>query len=208
MLRQLTGVLVWACALVIAAGCGVQPVSPSHSPSPPPSPTLSETATPSEPEIALCSPEDPLPSAEPDTVLVFFTCGPIPTASVVPVYRPANGDTVTDRLTAALDGLLAGPTGEEGTVGLRSWFSSETADSLNGVQVDDAGRAIVDFADFSDLIPNASTAAGRRQLLAELRSTIFQFDEVEAVELWFDGTCSAFWAWLQTTCTPLIRGDG
>jgi spore germination protein GerM len=127
---------------------------------------------------------------------------------VVPVLRPTSANTVTDRLTAALDGLLAGPTSEEQAVGLRSWFSSETAESLNGVQVDDTGRAIVDFADFSNAIPNASTAAGRRQLLAELRNTIFQFEEVETVELWFDGSCHAFWEWLQTTCTPLTRGDG
>ncbi len=127
---------------------------------------------------------------------------------IAPVVRAASADAVTDRLTAALEGLVAGPTPLEEAAGLTSWFSSGTADSLNGVQVDDAGRAIVDFADFSGDIPNASTAAGRLQLLAELRSTIFQFDEVDVVEIWFDGSCTAFWHWLEATCTPLTREDG
>ena len=159
-------------------------------------------------EDSSCDGVDQPPPAASDTVLVFFTCGRNPMAPVAAVIRPADGDAVTDRLTAALEGLLAGPTDQEAAAGFRSWFSYETAGGLNGVQVDDGGHAIVDFADFSALIPNASTTAGRRLLLAELRSTIFQFDDVVTAELWFDGSCHAFWAWLRATCAPLIREDG
>lgn len=105
----------------------------------------------------------------------------------------------------ALEQLVAGPTADEQATGLRSWFSSETAGALREVRVDDAGLAEISFTDFSTVIPNASTSAGQRQLLAELEATVFQFREVTSVELQFEGSCAAFWGWLQSTCIPLER---
>jgi len=134
---------------------------------------------------------------------VFFTCGTSPTAAVAAVARSTNSDSPEERLAAAVEALLAGPTAAEQGMGLRSWFSSETAGSLNDVTIDGAGSAIVDLSDLSTIISKASTTAGRQQLLAELRATVFQFDEVRELQLQFDGSCSAFWGWLEATCTPM-----
>jgi hypothetical protein len=203
MIARPTRALALAFVVLMGAGCGRQPALPSEL-SAAPSVTPTAQATQSAAEVQC--PENP-PRADVDEVLVFFTCGSRATRPVGPAVRPSDADTLDGRLAAALEALLAGPTEEEQARGLESWFSARTADRLNGVQVDAAGRAIVDFADFSGEIPNASTTAGRMQLLAELRATIFQFDDLESVELWFDGSCNAFWAWLQAPCTPLTRSD-
>lgn len=124
------------------------------------------------------------------------TCGPI---------KSLDPDEAL--LSAAIEALLAGPTAAEHEEGLTSWFSADTEGALNGVTVDDQGAAVVDFANFSAAIPNASTTAGRLQLLSELRATIFQFDFVESAEIQFDGNCGEFWIWLGAVCTPLTPAD-
>lgn len=138
-------------------------------------------------------------------MLVFFTCGSVPTAPVSAVTRASEAETLEERLTVALEQLVAGPTMDEQAAGLRSWFSSETASALKEVRIDDAGFAEINFTDFSTVIPNASTSAGQRQLLAELEATIFQFRDMTSAELQFEGNCAAFWGWLQSTCAPLER---
>ncbi len=203
MVPRPTRAIALAFVVLMGAGCGRPPALPSElSAAPSVTPTAQATQSAAE---AQCS-ETP-PRADIDEVLVFFTCGLEATRPVGPAVRSTDADTVDGRLAAALEALLAGPTDEEQARGLESWFSERTGDSLNGVQVDEGGRAIVDFADFSGDIPNASSTAGRMQLLAELRATIFQFEDLMSVELWFDGSCNAFWAWLQAACTPLTRSD-
>lgn len=96
----------------------------------------------------------------------------------------------------ALAQLLAGPTSEEESAGLGSWFSAETEGMLNGVTVED-GLAEVDFDDFSGIIPNASTSCGSAALLAQLDQTVLQFPEVDRVVYSFDGDRIAFYEWLQ-----------
>lgn len=49
--------------------------------------------------------------------------------------------------------------------------------------------ATSDFADFSTVIPNASTSAGSAMLVSELTTTLLQFAEVGAFNLGFDGSC-------------------
>ena len=145
-----------------------------------------------------------------DGVLVFFTCAEAdPPSEAYPVERPAPaGEDTEGRLAAALEMLLEGPTDEEQDRGYVSWFGAETAGMLNDVSVDDDGRAVVDFADFSGVIPNASTSAGSQMLLVSLNATVFQFEDVTEVEYRFDGSCDAFWNWLQTDCqTVTDPGD-
>jgi spore germination protein GerM len=96
----------------------------------------------------------------------------------------------------ALAQLLAGPNAEEEALGLQSWFSEETEGMLNGVVIE-GGVAEVDFADFSAIIPNASTSCGSASLLAQLDSTVLQFPEVDEVVYSFDGDRAAFYEWLQ-----------
>lgn len=108
-------------------------------------------------------------------------------------------------LRAALLELLEGPTTAEQEAGYRSFFSPATAGMLANVTVDENGRAVVDFVDFSRVIPNASSSTGSTLLLAELDSTVFQFPTVRSVVYRFEGDCDAFWNWLQRDCQVVPR---
>jgi hypothetical protein len=133
------------------------------------------------------------------TVQVVFSCGELPVGS----WRVIE-DEASDSLAFALRALLAGPTPQERAAGLSSFFSEETAGMLNRAEVSD-GVAFIDFGDFSRIIPNASTSAGSAELLDQLAGTIFQFDGIVEAELSFDGSCDAFWNWLQRGCERLTR---
>jgi hypothetical protein len=133
------------------------------------------------------------------TVQVVFSCGELP----VGTWRVTE-DEAGDSLTFALRALLAGPTPQERAAGLSSFFSEETAGMLNRAEIR-GGVAFIDFGDFSRIIPNASTSAGSAELLDQLAGTIFQFDGIVEAELSFDGSCDAFWNWLQRGCERLAR---
>jgi hypothetical protein len=146
-----------------------------------------------------CDAAAPPPGVE--TVQVVFSCDEVP----VGTWR-ALPDWAADTVRYALEALLAGPTAAEQEAGLASFFSDETAGMLNAVDVRD-GVAYVDFRDFSRIIPNASTSAGSTQLLDQIAGTLFQFDGIHEAELTFDGSCDAFWEWLQRGCQRLQRGE-
>jgi hypothetical protein len=110
-------------------------------------------------------------------------------------------------LTLALHALLRGPNDEERARGISSWFSAETADLLRTVEIDADGHATVDFTGLPDVIPGASSSAGSAQLLESLRRTTFQFPDVQSAEYRLDGSCEAFWNWLQRGCTIVRRSD-
>jgi len=110
-------------------------------------------------------------------------------------------------LEAALKELLRGPTAEEREDGISSWFSAETAHALLSARVDSQGNAVVDFHDLASLIPAASASAGSAMLLAQLNATVFQHPPVLSVEYRVDGSCDAFWNWLQYDCQVLTRED-
>lgn len=144
------------------------------------------------------------------TIEVFFTLGD--TTVAVERSDPVQpaGDPAADArpaLEPSLRALLRGPTAEERTRGLTSWFSAETADLLLGVELDAAGHAIVDFTGLPAVIPNASSSAGSEQLLEQLYGTLFQFPEVRSAEYRLDGSCEAFWNWIQRGCT-IVRREG
>lgn len=100
-------------------------------------------------------------------------------------------------LEATLTNLLKGPTDAEQKNGFGTWFSAATEGMLRSARIYPEGRAVVDFADFSRIIPNASTSAGSRGLMLVLNHTVFQFPEVTSVEYHFNGDCQAFGDWLQ-----------
>jgi hypothetical protein len=139
------------------------------------------------------------PPAGVQTIQVVFSCD----EAAVGIWRALPAGT-TDTLRFAIEALLAGPTAEEEAVGLHSFFSSATAGRLNGVEVRD-GVAYIDFADFSRIIPNASASLGSTMLLDQIAGTVFQFDDIREAELSFDGSCAAFWNWLQRDCERLQR---
>jgi hypothetical protein len=160
--------------------------------------------------LAACGPGD-APQPEPATpaagaeavaqqVHVYFTEHERPR----PVTRTVPQGA--DPLGFALGELLRGPEPEESAVGMSSFFSPATAGLLESVSVDREGHAIVDFEGLlRALIPNASTSAGSAAMLGELDSTVFQFPEVRSVEYRLDGSCDAFWNWLQRDCEVVRR---
>ena len=104
----------------------------------------------------------------------------------------------------ALEALVAGPTAAARAAGLDSWFSDATAGALASV-AERGGFLVVDFRGLDRLIPNASSSAGSMQLLSALDSTVFQFGTVDSVEYRLDGSCDAFWEWLQRGCEVVRR---
>lgn len=128
--------------------------------------------------------------------------------SYAPSPRMAGGDHSTQgRLRAALQELVKGPTPPEQAAGFESIFSSKTADILRSVRVTDDGRAIVDFADFRDELPNAAAAEGGTVFIFELNHTVFQFPDVQSVEYRIEEDCGAFWEFLQGACDVVTRAD-
>ncbi|HUG39461.1 MAG TPA: GerMN domain-containing protein [Longimicrobiales bacterium] len=141
--------------------------------------------------------EPPESASAPDTqVAVWFSRGEAPVAVERRVPEPTP--------EAALSALLAGPSEAERTAGVGSWFSAETADALAGVESRD-GFLVVGFSGLSQRIPGAGSSAGSAQLLAALDSTVFQFPDVDSVEYRLDGSCEAFWGWLQRECRVVKR---
>jgi hypothetical protein len=134
-------------------------------------------------------------------VTVIFSRGE---RSAPVIRRLPDGRAV---LRGTIEQLLEGPSERERAEGVDSWFSERTAGMLRGVSIDGSGRAIVDFADFSSIIPNASTAAGSAMLLRELNGTIFQFDNVRSIEYRFAGSCERFFNWIQRDCAPIRRQE-
>ncbi len=139
------------------------------------------------------------------TVEVYFSSGDGSDCSEVEGFpRPLPDGT--DALAFALAELVAGPTADEIDAGAGSFFSSQTADTINSVTVTD-GLVVVDFTDLRPLIPNASTSCGSEALLAQLNATAFQFDEVGRTRYRIDGSCDDFANWLQRECFDTDR-DG
>jgi spore germination protein GerM len=146
----------------------------------------------------------PAPEAKPGhiAVQVYFTCEDEPDHPRPLTRHVPATDAV---LHAALTELLKGPTAAEKAAGFRSWFSSGTGGMLREVRIHE-GMAHVDFKNFQQIIPNASTSAGSAQLLDEIGRTIFQFKSVTQADIRFDGSCQAFWGWLQRDC-DLLQAD-
>jgi hypothetical protein len=146
------------------------------------------------------SPRQP-PTADQMELKAYFTCGDTP---LVPVYRLVPRSSAV--LRASLDALLAGPSADERSASIGSWFSADTARMLRSVAVDDH-HVIVDFDPrLPDVIPNASSSAGSAQLLSQLDATVFQFRSVESAEYRLGGDCEAFSEWLQYGgCEPRTR---
>jgi spore germination protein GerM len=135
-----------------------------------------------------------------DVVYPYFTSEEAPQ----PVPREVPAQLERHPVHATLEQLLAGPTEAERDLGFHSFFSAGTAGMLRDVTLD-GGRLTVDFEDLRPVIPNASASAGSELLLGELNASVFQFIEVREVEYRIEGSCEAFWEWLQRACEIVER---
>lgn len=153
-----------------------------------------------------CNPSKAAPGEASTVVLVYFTCvdGSAqdevkPTERLAPASEPLAG---------ALRALLRGPSREERERGFFSLFSEANGngDNLLSATIDgNTGLAIVNFADLSREVANATTTTGSGMLLRELQATIFQFSSVKVIRYEMDGSCEKFWDWLESQCHNVER---
>ena len=111
------------------------------------------------------------------------------------------------RLRVALQLLTRGPSPEEEARGLSSFFSTDSSGLIESARIE-GRRLVLELGDFRSLIPNASSSAGSRAFLDELNGTVFSNSdvaEVEEVEYRLDGSCEAFWTFLQRGCMIVER---
>ncbi|WP_047983223.1 GerMN domain-containing protein [Ornithinibacillus californiensis] len=146
----------------------------------------------------------------PDSVLVYFECNhsdPLSYPPVRAVSRDMESDKVEERIEYAILQLIEGPSEEEKEDGYLSIFNEDTAGLLNGIELQDSGHLIVDFVDFSKIIPNGNSSAASMAMLQSLNTTIAQFEDVKTIEYRFDGSCEQFYGWLQRTCQSFQADD-
>jgi spore germination protein GerM len=102
---------------------------------------------------------------------------------------------------AVLEQLFLGPTPAEKDQGYVSAFSSETADILIDVKVQDR-TAYVNLKDIRAIIPNASTSCGSAAFFAEVGTTVKGSADVDRVLYAIEGDPRPFWEWMQIGCAP------
>jgi len=139
---------------------------------------------------------------------VYFNCED----SADPELKPVRREFVTDlpveaAVAEVFAEVLKGPTVAEREAGYSSFFSEETADALLSVTYqDDTQGIVIDFTE-AILVDNASTSTGSGFFLGELLANAFQFEEIRSVEFRINGSCEAFWEFLQAgpTCNVIDR---
>lgn len=151
--------------------------------------------------------DPPAPGA--DEVLVFFGCfgEGRPELTVARLREVGAGGSVSDQLRTAMLAYLAGPTRAERRAGDGSIFGPDAQGILDDVDVDEAGRAVIDL----DLAAAGYTSTASAQSMAiwdQLSAIAFQFDEVTVLEPRFDGSCEAFGVALQAGVCTVVGRDG
>jgi hypothetical protein len=139
---------------------------------------------------------------------VHFNCGD----GIDPEFKPVHREFVTDlpieaAVAEVFAEVLKGPTVAEREAGYSSFFSEESADALLSVTYQDATQGLViDFTEAA-LVDNASTSTGSQFYLGELLANAFQFEEVRSIEFQINGSCQAFWEFLQAgpECNAIDR---
>jgi spore germination protein GerM len=194
-----------AVLLLVVAGCGEANVDASTTP---PGDASSTTST----VITSTTAADTTTTTESTTTteavtgqiveVVFASADQSDCSNTETFERIVN--EAADPIESAFLLLVAGPTREEQTTGAGSYFSSDTEGMVRSVTVA-GGLLTVDFEDLRPVIPNASTSCGSFSLLAQLNGTAFQFEEVDRVSYQIEGSCQAFFSWLQRDCQEYPR---
>lgn len=174
------------------------------------------------PTLMGCGEEGPPPSgrgldlpglpAPLDSSTLVFTLGltftrdeaPVQVTRQVPIPMRPGVDPRQDVLRAALEALTAGPLPEERDQGIHSFFGEHSIGLVEDLTI--RGDTVwVDFGDLVAAVPNASSSTGSFHFLAELNGTVFAVPGVEVVEYRMEGSCAAFWNFLQRDCQRVHR---
>jgi hypothetical protein len=146
---------------------------------------------------------------EPETgqmvLRVFMACGDaeLPSNSTY-VYRSVEESTAL--LTTTMEQLVAGPTSEEVADGFRSFWSAATADAVNSVQLAE-GAAVASFGSSITSITGVDEEPARSFFLADIYTSLFQYERVSSVELRIGSDCDAFFSLVgESGCTIVTRG--
>jgi hypothetical protein len=145
--------------------------------------------------------------AETDLIVqVFLICGGYRTPpDLIPVQRVVPNDGAP--LRAALTQLFLGLTPQEADAGLQSIFSAFTTGGLRGVTVE-GGLATIDLTSGFESTNNFGTAASSGAVVAQLQATVFQFPEINGIELQVEGER---WCGWESVCedqpVPLFRRE-
>jgi spore germination protein GerM len=129
---------------------------------------------------------------------VYFNCSDGTDSEPRPVQRDLATDLPTETAVEQVFAeMLQGPTLAEREASYWSSFSEETADALLSITYQEETQGLV--MDFTEaiLVNNASTSTGSQFFLGELLANAFQFEEVRSVEFRVNGSCEAFWEFLQ-----------
>jgi hypothetical protein len=133
------------------------------------------------------------PVLSPAQVMVFFDCGNGIEPNPIGFARPL--DPGVDRITSTFQQMLAGPTINGRGRGSGSFFGESSADALISAELEET-HLVVDFNE-EVTVNNASTSTGSQFFLAEMLANAFQFEDVGSVEFQINGSCEAFWEFLQ-----------
>jgi len=152
-----------------------------------------------------CDRRQPEPASGQMVVRVFMHCGdPEVPSSGTYIFRSVGESTAL--LTNTMDQLVAGPTPDERADGFTSFWSADTANAISSVQLAD-GAVLVNFGNPVTSIRGIDAEPARLFFLADIYTSLFQYERVKSVELRLGSDCAAFFALLgQSGCTVVDRG--
>ena len=202
LVPRIAGLVVLA---LIAAACGGDDAgATTTSITPPSSTTSTAVTTTTSPDVTNTTQVTTTTAApEVQTISVVFASADQSDCSNTETFERTI-DEAADPIASAFELLVAGPTAEEQATGAGSFFSADTEGMVLSVTLE-AGLLTVEFDDLRPVIPNASTSCGSMSLIAQLNGTAFQFDDVDRVTYLIEGSCPAFFNWLQTECQEYAR---
>lgn len=167
----------------------------------PGTPTVAPTTVPP----TSCDRQQPVADRGRMVLRIFMPCGdPELPSNATYVFRTVDESTAL--LTNTMEQLVAGPTAEERSDGFTSFWSSDTAGAVNSVQLAE-GAVLVNFGTPVTRLTGIDSEPARSFFLADIYTSLFQYERVTSVELRLGSDCEAFFALLgQSGCTVVDRG--
>ena len=215
--RMIALVALAALVGVVTAGCErgdgdavlPRPSETTGTPaaSPAPSPYRTVTEAEHQASLAACTRAQERSRQRDGTpvVKVYFRCGPDGEDATRELVRSLPEDQVRSPLRFALLQLMAGPTEQEQSDGLWSFWSNHQQ-LLRSVHIVNETRAVIDFDDAVSDIGNISTSTGGKVFGDDLDATVFQFPEIQTIVYTLEGSCASFTEIFESSgCHPSKR---
>jgi Sporulation and spore germination len=140
-------------------------------------------------------------------VAVYFSCEANIGTRNLPVYmlaREMRGEpTIENRMRTALTEYLEGPTQKETDRGYVTPLGASIPEALESVMVE-GSEATVSFSPTIEEYATLATTAGQ-VLIGEISAVVFQFPQIERLNLQVSGDCERFWRLLESVCSQLSR---